>query len=554
MLGFILSVIKYFIIIYVLLWGLLLMLDLWKLTHFSLRRSSSSCIIERDEVPEDERIKLELAEALLLGLGFVYRFSLRISPPIFDMPGPDAMYADIYHHAESDAYATASFQMSKADNFIGYLSHFTDGSHWETVHQRNNNFLETQNVFYECLPDDAAVWDAHLQRLSTTDSQPSRDEAQVRKIILADPVEFIDRMLERGFIKPSGHEERWRFTWSFAFRRTFRMWIDIQKKIIRPSQSSNAFEQIAPEKRATMEKNYFLSHRDTLRKSSSPHKWIISIVTAVLFLLVIALYTNWVISCAIFFVVALHEGGHRLTTRLLGYQNASIFFISGLGAFTVVKKKNNSPLQRLLVYLAGPMPGLIIAVVLYLIAFLSMPMMHWALESDVVPMFILYSFILNYLNLLPIPPLDGGQIVEMLAFSRFPRMSFVFSLVGCLILLISAYYLSGIILMLFGVLIALYIPTQWHRTQLRLAIGGNKTEQSEEEVVEQIFNAMQLPRFSKWSLKRRIEIANALIPEYMARQPRTWEIVVGLVVYLLCLALPTIIFFMPTIMLFMHTN
>ena len=564
MLEFILSFIQYFIIIYILLQGLLLMLGVWQFTHISLRRSSSSCIIERDEVPEDERMKLERAEALLLALGFEYRFSLRVSPPMLDMPGPDATYIDIYHHAESDAYAIANFLTRKADNFIGYFSHFTDGAYWETAHQRNNNYIYSPNTFYERLPDDAAVWDAHLRRLSTTDRQPSRDEAQVRKILLTEYIEIIDILLERGFIKPYGHEERWRFTWSFAFRRTFRMWINMQKMTKKTSQSSITFESIAPEKRATMEKNYFLLHRDTPRQSLLRHKWIISIVTAVLFLLVLAWYLNWAISWALFFVVALHEGGHYLAMRFLGYQNASIFFIPGLGAFTVGEKKDASPLQRLLVYLAGPMPGLIIVVVLCLNMFLTIPIQQWALIlseltlftllPDVLYMFILFSFILNYLNLLPIPPLDGGRIVEMLAFSRFPRMRFVFSLAGCLIFLISAFYLRDSILLLFGVLITLYIPSQWRRTQLRLAISGNKTKQSEEEVIEQVFNAMQLPRFRKWSLKRRIEIANVLIPEYMARQPRIWEIVAGLVVYLLCLALPAIIYFMPIIRVFMISS
>lgn len=63
-------------------------------------------------------------------------------------------------------------------------------------------------------------------------------------------------------------------------------------------------------------------------------------------------------------------------------------------------------------------------------------------------------------------------------------------------------------------------------------------EQSEEEAIKLIFKTLQLSKFAKWPLNRRFDIAEALIPEYVVRQPHAWEIIVGCIVYLLCLALP----------------
>ena len=536
------------VVVFLLLYGVIFLYDIRRITRHYLRRSPSSDFVERDAVPEAELSKLERAEAFLLGAGFVYRFTLRVSPLPRDVPGPDAMYMDVYHHVESDAYAVASYQPVLAGHHIGYSSYFTDGGHCTTYNRfrHQTTAFDDPNVFDDCLPDDAAAWDAHLRRLSASGRQTARDEALCRQSLWAHNVELIDRLLERGAIKPSDREERWHFTWPFAFRWGMAM----LKGARRAAKSPKSSEVVAPEKREAMEIDSFLWHREILRQPPSRYKGMLFIATAVLFLLVVAWYSDWTVSCAIFFVVALHEGGHWLAMRLLGYHNTSVFFIPGLGALTTGEKKNASPFQRLLVYFAGPMPGLILVGALYLITFLftltpltmtalTSPMLSATVSTSFI-LFIFFLFYLNYLNLLPIPPLDGGRIVEILVFSRLPRARLAFSIVSCLIFLMIAYFQRNLLFTLFCFLLVLAIPAQWRLTRLRLAIGGNKTEQSEEEAIGRIFRALQLPQFAKWPLRRRIDVAKALIPEYIARQPRAWDIIVGLVIYLFCLVLPVL--------------
>jgi len=40
--------------------------------------------------------------------------------------------------------------------------------------------------------------------------------------------------------------------------------------------------------------------------------------------------------------------------------------------------------------------------------------------------------VINYLNLLPLPVLDGGRILQRLAFTRWPLSDAVFSVIGAL--------------------------------------------------------------------------------------------------------------------------
>ena len=120
---------------------------------------------------------------------------------------------------------------------------------------------------------------------------------------------------------------------------------------------------------------------------------------------------NWKLLLVLTGVVIFHELGHFFAMKAYNYKDLGIFFIPLVGAYASGKKHEVSQLQSAVILLAGPVPGIILGTVLYFIA----PQLSsdynniWFLES--IARILIY---LNLFNLLPVYPLDGGQLLNRL--------------------------------------------------------------------------------------------------------------------------------------------
>ena len=134
---------------------------------------------------------------------------------------------------------------------------------------------------------------------------------------------------------------------------------------------------------------------------------IVILTTALLSFAAMTALWNAYIAALILAVIAFHEAGHATAMRLFGYRDIHVFFVPLLGAMTVGRPAVTNVRDRLSVLLAGPVPGLWLAVVVL------------AIDQSYGPAGILRSaavvlVILNGLNLLPFTPLDGGRVLEAL--------------------------------------------------------------------------------------------------------------------------------------------
>ncbi|WP_228059450.1 site-2 protease family protein [Plectonema radiosum] len=131
----------------------------------------------------------------------------------------------------------------------------------------------------------------------------------------------------------------------------------------------------------------------------------------------------------IIFISALifHEGGHLLAMKICGYQNASLIFLPFLGAVATARKDDATITQKFCVSLAGPLPGLILGIGLSII-FQDESYSSWIKQASWI------LICLNLFNLLPIYPLDGGQIIDVLLSSRFPYSDILFKAFGTMII------------------------------------------------------------------------------------------------------------------------
>jgi Zn-dependent protease/tetratricopeptide (TPR) repeat protein len=258
------------------------------------------------------------------------------------------------------------------------------------------------------------------------------------------------------------------------------------------------------------------------------------LATAVLFLAVGSLWISWTFLPVLLAVIALHEGGHFLAMKLTGYSNLSVFFLPGLGGLASGEKASAGPWEKLFVSLAGPVPGILLA--------LAGLMAQAAGVFEPAPWFqefLLVCLFINYLNLLPITPLDGGRVVEALLFARMPVARFLFAAVG-----VAAFAAFGVgtgdnVILVVALLLAFALPHQWRVMRLDRAIPRLPGETVDERgAVERLFRAMQQPRFARWPFQTRAAAATTLLPELQGRRARAVECAGGIAIYAACLMAP----------------
>ena len=132
-------------------------------------------------------------------------------------------------------------------------------------------------------------------------------------------------------------------------------------------------------------------------------------------------------------VIFIHEIGHYLAMRAYKYTDLAIFFIPLVGAFASGSKDNISQKQQVIVFLSGPLPGVLIGILLYYVALQNQN--EFLLSTS-------YIFIvLNLFNLLPIMPLDGGRMLKSMFFENNESIGKVF--ISISIALLTYYALSS---------------------------------------------------------------------------------------------------------------
>lgn len=164
-------------------------------------------------------------------------------------------------------------------------------------------------------------------------------------------------------------------------------------------------------------------------------------------------------------VLFFHECGHLAAMRLFRYRNLRMLFIPFMGAAVTGQNYNVPGWKKSIVSLMGPLPGLFLGGVLGICAAIN----HW-------PGVLSASYMLlalNLFNLLPVMPLDGGQLMHAVLFSRHPIIDCFFRAVAGLLLLVTV--LAGMRgLFIIGIMMLVGLPTAYRvaRVVYRLRKSG----------------------------------------------------------------------------------
>lgn len=172
--------------------------------------------------------------------------------------------------------------------------------------------------------------------------------------------------------------------------------------------------------------------------------------------------------------VMVHEFGHVAAFRVAGHPDATFRLIPMFGGVAISAKAPKSDLHQLYISIMGP--GICLALM-----FVSYALYESLYDvSILVGSFFWYVAIitgmLNFGNLLPLYPLDGGQIVRILTQTYSPKLAYYLTISMCVLLLGFSVYNRMLFISVFAVLAlqnAMGMPK--YRTRHGLSAGQMAT-------------------------------------------------------------------------------
>ena len=210
-----------------------------------------------------------------------------------------------------------------------------------------------------------------------------------------------------------------------------------------------------------MEKYDIYPSKPHIEKVKIQSNWGLTALSIVLFLGFFLLLFKDEIDFVLFLILVLfiHEMGHFTFMKLFNYENVRMLFIPLMGAFVQGSKEKYSQTQSFIVVAAGPFPGICIGIItLFLSSFYQL---NWLLELSFLFLF------LNIINLIPIDPLDGGQLFKLLVHKKRDLFLIIFAFISSLILILIGFLIWSWVTMIFGFFMGIRVRGMQRNHQIR---------------------------------------------------------------------------------------
>jgi len=222
---------------------------------------------------------------------------------------------------------------------------------------------------------------------------------------------------------------------------------------------------------------------DLEEKKEKVNVWVKSISSLALYLLLgYFIFPDWKILLIITGIIIVHEMGHFLAMKFFDYKDLGIFFIPLLGAYVSGSKQEVSQKQSAIIILAGPMPGIIAGIILFLV---NQDQAQSVLKFyiDITASLLVY---LNMLNLIPVYPLDGGQLLNRLLLDENKILSRIFLLLSIAALVYIAWKINWILAILpVLMLIRLKEDTDFNKIVKKVEDEGINLETSYDKISDE---------------------------------------------------------------------
>ena len=193
------------------------------------------------------------------------------------------------------------------------------------------------------------------------------------------------------------------------------------------------------------------------RQLNKKQSWLFFTLLLGISLIVFALLGTfaWTAETALLLIPVLlfHEAGHYVAMKLSGYRNLKMFFIPLMGAAVSAQSLSVPNWKKVLVSLAGPVPGIVLGIALGIIGLVHQ--LDWLKDLSMM------LVIVNGINLAPVLPFDGGWVVHALLFSRHYALDVAFRVMAGLAMLFVGAAARGGFLTAIGVFLLIGVRTTY---------------------------------------------------------------------------------------------
>lgn len=352
---------------------------------------------------------------------------------------------------------------------------------------------------------------------------------------------YVDWLIQHGYLK-SEDNKLWRLRLVPAIQHAFKSIRGLRKvNKLRASQrkiiTAGTAEPV--DVPVEVEVSAYLRVQEVLKPSDSGlgYKLMVFVVSLVLGISVFGVAFSFKVAFWLVAALFVHELGHYLGMAIFRFSDRQILFLPFIGAATLGTKTDATALQRAVVYMLGPAVGLGAGSVC-LIAGIR-------LDIDSLKFCGAFFLILNYLNLLPIVPLDGGRLFELALFSRLPILKSAFYIISLAAFAIGALLLRDPVLAIIVLPMLLGTRTQillnLAHSKLNKQIKTNQLERTQEALLPEVFRTLKQKAFAKLPFIRRYAISHTLLNNLLQKPPDLAAMIVSLLFYIVTILLPAVV-------------
>ena len=218
------------------------------------------------------------------------------------------------------------------------------------------------------------------------------------------------------------------------------------------------------------------------KKEQTSNIWLRSFMSLALYLVLgYYIFPSYTILLMITAIVILHEMGHFFAMKYFNYRDLGIFFIPLLGAYVSGSKREVSQRQSAVILLAGPLPGIVLGIIFYQMDINSAGIFLYDIPLSKIAVLMI---ILNLLNLFPVYPLDGGQLLNRVFLDEESFWSKIFVFLSAAAMCWFAWKMNFYALLIFPamMLFRLIGDTKFNAIEKKIETEGINTDIPYEEL------------------------------------------------------------------------
>ncbi len=486
------------------------------------------------------RCEKELTE---MGFGFSH---CQLNEKPFVIPYPQD-WMKVYFNPKETTYAAVAFPPSleiSCPYSVEFITIFSDNHRLNTVSGINHNIIGSLpnttllDPYTESLKKQ---WERHLKGLAKLKQEKSP--------VIQSPVEFVagygkrvndyvDALELKKWARKVDNNE-YQLTFKAAFFACIKAFSGMLKSQALQEKRLKAYKAdnnpitfpVEVETQAFYNRSEMFKGRNRGRLKAG----LLFLITLVLFSFSFSFSINFKTILILIAVIFFHELGHFLGMLMFGQRNSRILFIPFIGAATLGMDKNITAHKRMVIYFLGPIPGIILGLLILLT-----PAGYNVLLSQIA----VTLLFINYFNLLPIMPLDGGRIVNLFL-SRLPGLQVIFQvLCGFLVIIVSRLLKHDFVFLGIGIFLIIGAVAQWPTIslllKLRRKIKTEKIEISESVILPEIFRLLNNKPFDTAPFERKYVTAKFLLENSTVSPPSVKLIISYLMLYLFIFVMPVI--------------